>query len=152
MLLLRAPRRVDVRDSRTKTHLGEVKASYRQLRLASFSLSHPLLTPNHITMDHQDRRKRAFSQAFQRLSQPRHLDSSLQPAKRISSHSSGSTDVYQQAPLPDQIRTPDVGPAPGTQVRHPQPSNLQHADSIHYDDASLRYKLYVGGLESELTR
>ena len=103
-------------------------------------------------MDHQDRRKRAFSQAFQRLSQPRHLDSSLQPAKRISSHSSGSTDVYQQAPLPDQIRTPDVGPAPGTQVRHPQPSNVQHADSIHYNDASLRYKLYVGGLESELTR
>ena len=101
-------------------------------------------------MDHQDRRKRAFSQAFQRLSQPRHLDSSLQPAKRISSHSSGSTDVYQQAPLPDQIRTPDIGPAPGTQVRHPQPSNVQQADSIHYNDASLRYKLYVGGINFTL--
>jgi hypothetical protein len=107
-------------------------------------------------MDHQDRCKRAFSQAFQRLSQPRLLDSSSQPVKRISSYPRDSTGHYQRdfdqenAPLPDQIRTPDMDPVPGTQVRHPQPSN---ADSSHYINAPLRYALYiVGGLESELTR
>ena len=111
-----------------------------------------------MTMDNQDRRKRAFSQAFQRLSQPRHLDSSIQPAKRISSYSCGSTDLSQRdfgqenALLPAQIRTPDVDSAPGTQVRHPQPSNLQCADSIHHNDDSLRYELYFGGLQAELTK
>jgi hypothetical protein len=109
-------------------------------------------------MDHQDRRKRAFSQAFQRLSQPRLLDSSSQPTKRISSYPCGSTGLYQRdfgqenAPLPEQIRTPDVDPVPRTQVRHPQPSNVQYADSSHYINAPLRYALYVvGGLGSELT-
>jgi hypothetical protein len=107
-------------------------------------------------MDHQDGRKRAFSQAFQRLSQPRLLNSSSQPVKRISSYPRGSTGLYQRdfgqenASLPDQIRTPDMDPVPGTQVRHAQPSN---ADSSHYISAPLRYALYVvGSLESELTK
>ena len=109
-------------------------------------------------MDHQDRRKRAFSQAFQRFSQPRLLDSASQPAKRILSYPCGSTSLDQQdseqenAPVSDQIRTPDVESVPGTQVRHPQPGNVQYADSIHYNNASLEYELHVGGLESELTR
>lgn len=102
-------------------------------------------------MDRQEQRKRAFSQAFQRINQPRHSDQNAQPAKRILSYPLGATaphhqdfDQENEAPL-DLDSTAAFDEAPGTQIRHPAPVDLQYGDPAHYNYASLQYELYGNG-------
>lgn len=110
----------------------------------------------HSIMDHQDQRKRAFSQAFQRMNQLRQGDHNTKPAKRILSYPLGATDLRHQecdqeneAPL-DLDTTAAFDEMPGTQIRHPLPVNLQYADPTLYDYASLQNELYANGPGPEL--
>jgi len=102
-------------------------------------------------MDRQEQRKRAFSQAFQRINQPKHGDQHAKPAKRILSYSLGATSLRHQdfdqeneAPL-DLDSTTAFDEAPGTQIRHPAPVDLEYADPSLYNHASLQYELYGNG-------
>ena len=102
-------------------------------------------------MDRQEQRKRAFSQAFQRMNQPRHSDQNAQPAKRILSYPLGATGLHHQdfdqeneAPL-DLDSTAAFDEIPGTQIRRPAPVDLQYADPSLYNYASLQYELYGNG-------
>ena len=106
-------------------------------------------------MDRQDQRKRAFSQAFQRMNQPRPGDNS-QPAKRILSYPLVSTCLHHQG-LDQKTEVPlglDCVPAfnqiPRTQIRRPPPVDLLYADPAHYNYASLQYELYGNGSGPEL--
>lgn len=102
-------------------------------------------------MDGQEQRKRAFSQAFQRMNQPRHSDQNAQPAKRILPYPLGTPGIHYQdfdqeneAPL-DLDSTVAFEETPGTQVRYPAPVDLQCADPSLYNYASLQYELYGNG-------
>lgn len=99
-------------------------------------------------MDRQEQRKRAFSQAFQRMNQPRHSDQNAQPAKRILSYPLDATGLHHQdldqeneAPL-DLDSTAAFDEAPGTQIRHPASVDFQYADPTLYNYVSLQYELY----------
>lgn len=98
-------------------------------------------------MNRREQRKRAFSQAFQRINQPRHSDHSFQLAKRILSYPLDATGLYQdydqenEAPL-DLDSAAAFDEAPGTQMRHPAPVGLQCAGPALCNYASLQYELY----------
>lgn len=107
-------------------------------------------------MDPQDQRKRAFSQAFQKLNQSRLSDNDSQAAKRVFSYPLGPTALYHQD-CNQENETPldlDYSVAfkqiPGTQIRHPPPVDLQYANPILYNYASLQYALYGNGPGPEL--
>lgn len=113
-------------------------------------------SPIQLIMDRQDQRKRAFSQAFQRMNQPRIDDSLSQAAKRTLSYPLGSTtpypsDINQEN---EAMLNLDCGLAleaiPGTQIRHNPPANLQQLNPGTYNCASFRYQLYDTILEQEL--
>ncbi|KAF3052143.1 hypothetical protein E8E11_011421 [Didymella keratinophila] len=102
-------------------------------------------------MDRQEQRKRAFSQAFQRINQPKHSDQNAQPAKRILSYPLGVTTLQHQgsdqeneAPL-DLDSAAAFDEAPGIQIRYPASVDSQYADPSLFNHASLQYELYGDG-------
>lgn len=102
-------------------------------------------------MDHQDQRKRAFSQAFHQLNQYSLGDNNFQVAKRVSSQPLLSTALYHhnsdqenETPL-DLDYNEAFEQIPGTQIRHPPPVYLQYANPALYNYASLQYQLYGSG-------
>ncbi|KAJ4317312.1 hypothetical protein N0V94_004997 [Neodidymelliopsis sp. IMI 364377] len=107
-------------------------------------------------MDRQEQRKRAFSQAFQRLNQTRLDDSSVQAAKRVLSYSNGFTvpfnhDADQENQTPTDVNS-DIAfdQIPSTVLHHPPPSDLQYLNPRLYNYASLQYELYGNGPGPEL--
>jgi hypothetical protein len=115
-----------------------------------------LQASNQSTTDRQDQRKRAFSQAFQRMNQPRPNDQNAQPAKRILSHPLGCAGLHHQefdqeneTPL-DLDSTAAFDEIPSTQVRHPPSMDLQYANPALHNYASLRYELYGNGPGPEI--
>lgn len=120
--------------------------------LPEFPTPPPRLSANPI-MDPRDQRKRAFSQAFQRVNQPRLSGNDDQAAKRTLSHSLGSTGLHCQKPnqkdnlLPEPDCTLAFEQIPDTQIRYPLPAVSQHDKPALYTYASLQYELR--GNESE---
>jgi hypothetical protein len=107
-------------------------------------------------MDRQDQRKRAFSQAFQLMNQPRLGDTDAQATKRILSCPLRSVAPYYHDF--DQEKEPSLDPdcgtvfeqIPGTQIRRPPPIDLKHLNPALYNYASLQYELYGNGPRSRL--
>lgn len=103
----------------------------------------------------QDRRKRAFSQAFHRHHHSMLSESSSQKTKRVSSNTYTSLNPYQQdldqenAPLPNQIRTPASESVPGTQIRYPQAGHVQHADLAFHANAPLLCEQHLSEIGPE---
>jgi hypothetical protein len=107
-------------------------------------------------MDRQEQRKRAFSQAFQRLNQTRLDETSVQAAKRVLSYPIGFTvplnhnaDQENQTPT-DLNNDISFDQIPGTVLHHPPPSGLQHLNPRLYNYTSLQYELYGNGPGPEL--
>lgn len=104
-------------------------------------------------MNCHDQHKRAFSQAFPPMNQPRFIDGYTQSAKRILSYQRNTSDHYlpefeQENDVPlDLDCAPAFDEAPGTQVRHPVSVDSRHVD---YNHASLHYELYSNGSGSRI--
>lgn len=99
-------------------------------------------------MDREEQRKRAFSQAFQHMNQPRYSDLNAPPAKRVHSHPLGATALHlpefgheNEAPLDWDSRAA-FDNAPSTRIRHTAPVDLQYFNPAHYNHASLQCELY----------
>lgn len=109
-------------------------------------------------MDRQDQRKRAFSQAFQHLNQPRPSDYSTQPAKRILYYPPSTAGLNQQncdhgigdgdPRYLDWTATFDA--TPETQIRHPRQVDLQCIDPAFHNHPSLQDELCGNRPRSEL--
>lgn len=102
-------------------------------------------------MDRQDQHKRAFSQAFPRMYQPRYGGQHAQPVKRILPDPVSSTSICQQES--DQENEEPLGSntaasfneAPGTQIHHQPTVDLQYANAATCSHASFYYELYSNG-------
>lgn len=88
-------------------------------------------------MSLQDRRKRAFSQAFLRINQNRLGSNQPQPAKRVSYH---PPDNQENEAPPAFACT--LEQTPGTQVRHQKPDKLQYAGPGIHTYAAVQYDLF----------
>ena len=111
-------------------------------------------SPVQLIMDRQDQRKRAFSQAFQRMNQPRVDDGHSQATKRTLSYPLSSTTPYPHKSNQENEFMLNLdcglvlGAIPGTQVRHNPSAELQQPNPRLCIYTSLQCRLNGTGVIS----